>query len=233
MQAAHEEAAALRHQYVGTEHLLLALAQETDGASFTVLTALGVEPADLISAVRDLTTQGRADASNAHDLPYTQRAKKVLELAMTEAYELNHSYVGTEHLLLGLVREEKGIGAQVLTKAGLSLDTARRMVIQTVGSTPTARIVRIWRRMSRGWYLGSLPVGKIFAACVAICAGMQLTLGTPPSWTSSQAQLAALPAIVGAMAGSVFLFFRRGNRVLVLLGIGYAVFLLEWRIRGH
>src|ERR671920_488720 len=84
--------------------------------------------------IEEQVKKGKATQTTGPDLPYTSRAKKVLELAMSEARELNHSYVGTEHLLLGLLREEKGIAAQVLTDIGVNLDTARAETLRLLGS---------------------------------------------------------------------------------------------------
>ena len=118
LQMAREEAARLHHEYVGTEHILLGLIREGEGVAAAVLQNLNVDLEEIQQKIEETVKKGKAAAAAGPDLPYTSRAKKVLELAMTEARELNHSYVGTEHLLLGLLREEKGIAAQVLTDAG-------------------------------------------------------------------------------------------------------------------
>jgi ATP-dependent Clp protease ATP-binding subunit ClpC len=120
-----EEAVRLRHEYVGTEHMLLGLLREPDGVAITVLQSFSVGLEDLSQKVEESIERSRSADASRTDLPYTSRAKKVLELAMSEARELHHSYVGTEHLLLGLLREEKGIAAQVLNAAGVTLDAAR------------------------------------------------------------------------------------------------------------
>src|SRR5258706_12953526 len=124
LQMAREEAARLHHEYVGTEHILLGLIREGEGVAAAVLTNLNVDLDDIQQKIEETVKKGKAAAAPGPDLPYTSRAKQVLELAMTEARELNHSYVGTEHLLLGLLREEKGIAAQVLTDAGVNLEQA-------------------------------------------------------------------------------------------------------------
>src|ERR1044071_4383077 len=131
---AREEAARLHHEYVGTEHILLGVIGEGEGVAATVLQNLSVELDDLRHAVEAAVKRGKAGQTTGPDLPYTSRAKKVLELAMAEARELNHSYVGTEHLLLGLLREEKGIAAQVLTDAGVNLDAARAETLRILGT---------------------------------------------------------------------------------------------------
>jgi ATP-dependent Clp protease ATP-binding subunit ClpC len=131
---AREEAARLHHEYVGTEHILLGLIREGEGVAATVLTNLSVELDDIQQKIEETVKKGKAGQTTGPDLPYTSRAKKVLELAMSEARELNHSYVGTEHLLLGLLREEKGIAAQVLTDAGVNLDAARAETLRILGT---------------------------------------------------------------------------------------------------
>ena len=142
---AREEAARLHHEYVGTEHILLGLIREGEGVAAAVLQSLNVDLDDIQQKIEDTVKKGKAAQATGPDLPYTSRAKKVLELAMSEARELNHSYVGTEHLLLGLLREEKGIAAQVLTDSGVNLDAARTETLRLLGTemppgaTPTAQ----------------------------------------------------------------------------------------------
>src|SRR5689334_17503861 len=142
---AREEAARLHHEYVGTEHILLGLIREGEGVAATVLQNLSVELDEIQQKIEETVKKGKAAQTTGPDLPYTSRAKKVLELAMSEARELSHSYVGTEHLLLGLLREEKGIAAQVLTDAGVNLDAARAETLRLLGTempqgnTPTAQ----------------------------------------------------------------------------------------------
>ena len=110
LQMAREEAQRLHHEYVGTEHILLGLIREGEGVAAAVLQSLNVDLDEIQQKIEESVKKGKAAQASGPDLPYTSRAKKVLELAMSEARELNHSYVGTEHLLLGLLREEKGRG---------------------------------------------------------------------------------------------------------------------------
>jgi ATP-dependent Clp protease ATP-binding subunit ClpC len=131
---AREEGARLHHEYVGTEHILLGLIREGEGVAATVLQNLSVELDEIQQKIEEMVKKGKAAQTTGPDLPYTSRAKKVLELAMSAARELSHSYVGTEHLLLGLLREEKGIAAQVLTGAGVSLDAARAETLRILGT---------------------------------------------------------------------------------------------------
>ena len=134
LQMAREEAARLHHEYVGTEHILLGLIREGEGVAAAVLTNLAVDLEEIQQKIEETVKKGKAGTVTGPDLPYTSRAKKVLELAMAEARELNHSYVGTEHLLLGLLREEKGIAAQVLNDAGVSLEQSRAETLRLLGS---------------------------------------------------------------------------------------------------
>src|SRR5688572_9226499 len=131
---AREEAERLRHEYVGTEHILLGLIREGEGVAAAVLQNLSVDLDEIQQKIEDTVKKGKATAATGPDLPYTSRAKKVLELAMAEARDLTHNYVGTEHLLLGLLREEKGIAAQVLTDAGINLDAARAETLRLLGT---------------------------------------------------------------------------------------------------
>ena len=130
---AREEAIRLQHDYVGTEHILLGLIREGEGVAAAVLTNLSVDLTQIHERVEESVRKGKATIALG-ELPYTSRAKKVLEFAMAEAREFNHSYVGTEHLLLGLLREEKGIAAQVLNSLGVTLEEARAETLKVLGS---------------------------------------------------------------------------------------------------
>lgn len=121
---ARAETARMQHEYVGTEHLLLGLIREGEGDGMAVLKALHIDPREVRRRLEAVLEKRRA--STRPDLPYTSRARKVLDLAMNEARTLGHSYLGTHHLLAGLVREEKGIAAQVLRGLGAELDAVRR-----------------------------------------------------------------------------------------------------------
>src|SRR5436190_7897184 len=131
---AREESARLHHEYVGTEHLLLGLIREGEGVAATMIQNLDTKLETLELTIETIVKRGRPGSPVGPDLPYTSRAKKVLELAMSEAREINHSYVGTEHLLLGLIREEKGIAAQVLIDSGITLAKARDEMVRILGT---------------------------------------------------------------------------------------------------
>jgi ATP-dependent Clp protease ATP-binding subunit ClpC len=130
---AQEEAQRFNHNYIGTEHLLLGLVREGDGVAARVLNNLGVELHKVRSAVEFII--GRGDRAVMGEIGLTPRAKKVIELAVDEARRLNHHYIGTEHLLLGLVREGEGIAAGVLESLGVSLEKVRQQVIQVLNQS--------------------------------------------------------------------------------------------------
>jgi ATP-dependent Clp protease ATP-binding subunit ClpC len=125
---AQEEARMLNHNYIGTEHLLLGLIQEGEGVAAKALEAMGIS----LEAVRNQVEEiiGRGSSAPTGHIPFTPRAKKVLELSLREALQLGHNYIGTEHILLGLIREGEGVAAQVLTKLGADLDRVRNQVVQ-------------------------------------------------------------------------------------------------------
>jgi DNA-binding transcriptional regulator YhcF (GntR family) len=126
---AREEAIRLQHDHVDTEHQLLGLLRGEGGGAVFILTRLSAEPERIRARTEESVRRGEARATLAK-LPYTPRAKNVLEYAMGEARELNHSYVGTEHLLLGLLREEKGVAAEVLGRLGVTLEQARQVAME-------------------------------------------------------------------------------------------------------
>ena len=130
---AQEEAQRFNHNYIGTEHLLLGLVREGDGVAAKVLSNLGVELNQVRSAVESRV--GRGDRIVLGDIGLTPRSKKVIELAVDEARRLNHHYVGTEHVLLGLAREGEGIAAGVLESLGVSLEKVRTQTIQVLNQS--------------------------------------------------------------------------------------------------
>jgi hypothetical protein len=135
---AREEAFRLHHEYVGTEHILLGLLLEGAGVASAVLSNLKADPETIRQKVLEIVKAGQSGGPAILDLPYTSRAKRVLELSMSEARELGHSYVGTEHVLLGLIREEKGIAAQVLAGLGITGERARAETVSVLGDHASA-----------------------------------------------------------------------------------------------
>ena len=125
---AQEEARMLNHNYIGTEHILLGLIHEGEGVAAKALESLGISLDAVRGQVEEIIGQGQ-QAPSGH-IPFTPRAKKVLELSLREALQLGHNYIGTEHILLGLIREGEGVAAQVLVKLGADLNRVRQQVIQ-------------------------------------------------------------------------------------------------------
>src|SRR5690625_2373256 len=137
---AQEEARMLSHNYIGTEHILLGLIHEGEGVAAKALESLDISLEGVRGQVEDVIGQGQQSPSG--HIPFTPRAKKVLELSLREALQLGHNYIGTEHILLGLIREGEGVAAQVLTKLGADLNRVRQQVIQLLsgyqGKEPVA-----------------------------------------------------------------------------------------------
>jgi ATP-dependent Clp protease ATP-binding subunit ClpA len=125
---AQDEARMLNHNYIGTEHILLGLIHEGDGVAAKALESLGISLDAVRQQVEEIIGQGQQAPSG--QIPYTRRAKKVLELSLREALALGHNYIGTEHILLGLIREGDGVAAQVLVALGCDLNRVRQRVIQ-------------------------------------------------------------------------------------------------------
>ncbi len=126
---AQEEARMLSHNYIGTEHLLLGLVRESEGIAAKALTSLGIELGTVREHVEEIVGRGGQEPSSGH-IPFTPRAKKVLELSLREALQLGHNYIGTEHILLGMIREGEGVAARVLVQLGADLSRVRQVVIQ-------------------------------------------------------------------------------------------------------
>jgi ATP-dependent Clp protease ATP-binding subunit ClpC len=131
---AQEEARMLNHNYIGTEHILLGLIREDEGVAARALEALGVSLDGTRRRVEEVIGRGKGIPSG--HIPFTLRSKRVLELSLSEAVQLGHTYIGTEHILLGLIREGDGVAAQILVESGVHLDRARKQVIQQLHGTP-------------------------------------------------------------------------------------------------
>src|SRR6188508_3214045 len=132
MQLANQEAQRFNHEYIGTEHILLGLVKEGSGVAANVLKNLDVDLRKIRLEVEKIVQSG-PDMVTMGKLPQTPRAKKVIEYSMEEARNLNHNYVGTEHILLGLLREQEGVAAQVLMNLGLKLEEVREEVLNLLG----------------------------------------------------------------------------------------------------
>lgn len=159
---AQDEARALRHDYIGTEHLLLGLLREEEGLAARTLAELGVTLNDARDEARKIV--GLGEGGTAGQIPFTPRAKQTLELSLREALRLGHTYIGTEHILLALARPDAGVAAQILAALEVDAEQVRAQVITLLGGTapaqPAALTVRTWpaaediprRWRSRPWY---------------------------------------------------------------------------------
>ena len=128
---AQEEARLLNHNYIGTEHILLGLIHDGEGVAAKALESLGISLDAVRQQVEEIIGQGQ-QAPSGH-IPFTPRAKKTLEIALREALQLGHNYIGTEHILLGLIREGQGVAAQILVQRGADLDRVRKVVMEELG----------------------------------------------------------------------------------------------------
>ena len=145
---AQEEARLLKHHYIGTEHILLGLIHEGDGVAAKALESLGISLEAVRSQVEKIIGKGKSEPGS--HIPFTPRAKKVLEFSLREALQLGHNYIGTEHILMGLIREGEGVAAQVLTKLGANLSRVRKEVINLLSDYPGPRGGRSGSRTRRG-----------------------------------------------------------------------------------
>jgi ATP-dependent Clp protease ATP-binding subunit ClpC len=192
LQMSREEAARLHHNYVGTEHLLLGLIREGEGVAAAVLANLDVDLEEVQESIEKTVKKGTAEAPAGPDLPYTSRAKKVLEFAMSEAPELKHSYVGTEHLLLGLLREEKGIAAQVLTDVGVNLEKARAETLRLLSTEMPSEPTSSGAQLPERGYLSDL-VARIRELVTRMRELVdELAASTPDGGRAAQIELKAL-----------------------------------------
>ena len=186
---AQDEAQRFNHNYIGTEHLLLGLVREGDGVAAKVLANLGVELNKVRSAVEFII--GRGDRIVLGEIGLTPRAKKVIELAVDEARRLNHHYIGTEHLLLGLVREGEGIAAGVLESLGVNLEKVRSQTIQVLSQGSV-----------RGDVL-SAPMGSTHIASIPGIAGIPNHQATVLPTTLSVTSLILLSLGITQMANNI------------------------------
>jgi len=144
---AQEEARLLNHDHIGTEHILLGLIHEGEGVAYLALTELGISLDAVRAQVEAEIGQG-GEAPGGH-IPFTPRAKKVLELSLREALQLGHNYIGTEHILLGLIREGEGVAARVLVGLGAGLDRVRQQVVQLLANAGASQAEQVAAGPSR------------------------------------------------------------------------------------
>jgi ATP-dependent Clp protease ATP-binding subunit ClpC len=155
---AQEEARMLNHNYIGTEHILLGLIHEGEGVAAKALESLGISLGAVREQVQEIIGQGQ-QAPSGH-IPFTPRAKKVLELSLREALQLGHNYIGTEHILLGLIREGEGVAAQVLVKLGADLNRVRQQVIQLLSGYQGKEPVSAGGQQQEGSPAGSVVLDQ-------------------------------------------------------------------------
>jgi ATP-dependent Clp protease ATP-binding subunit ClpC len=168
---AQDEARALGHNYIGTEHILLGLLREEEGVAARVLEGLDVTAEEVRAQVERLVGQGDEEIVTGQ-IPFTPRAKKVLELALREALSLKHSYIGPEHILLGVVRENDGVAARILLDLGADAEKIREQTIGMLGGpagriqvdpggvwTSTGPLARRTPSLLLGWALGTFSLG--------------------------------------------------------------------------
>jgi hypothetical protein len=189
---AQEEARMLEHGYIGTEHLLLGLIHEGDGVAAKALEAMGIN----LDAVREQVEAiiGRGEHSPSGHIPFTPRAKQVLELSRRESDQMGHHYIGTEHILLGLVREGDGVAAQVLVKLGADLNRVRQQVLQVLhGRTVESPSGEgVWRR-ARGARAGvTEDVLARFDAMDRRLAAIERWVGMGPDVRDAEMKIAQL-----------------------------------------
>jgi ATP-dependent Clp protease ATP-binding subunit ClpC len=180
---AQDEARQLRHNYIGTEHILLGLMREEEGIAARVLESLDVSLDEVRTQVSRIVGQGEDVGTG--QIPFTPRAKKVLELSLKEALALDHNYIGTEHVLLGLVRESEGVAARILVDLGADAETVRNAIISMLGGRPAGLpppgYEHAFRRRRRGF--GTVGVGRQTNALVlgwvlfGVAFGIGLLLG--------------------------------------------------------
>lgn len=146
-----EEARSLGHNYIGTEHILLGLLREGDGVAGKVLTSLGISLDAARQEVVAMVGRGEREEHAAEHIPFTSRAKKVLELSLRESLQLGHNYIGSEHILLGILREGTDVAAQVLVKLGADLNLARQQVVQLARAQPESGTSETGVRFEPPW----------------------------------------------------------------------------------
>ena len=166
---AKEEAKRFNHDYIGTEHLLLGLIREGEGVAAAVLMSLGLDPTKIRMEVEKLVQPGPS-ATVSGDIPFTPKAKKAIELSMEEARQLGHNYIGTEHLLLGLIKEGEGVASEVLTNLGLDSRKVKEEVMQILGSATPGFATGPNQRPSATVVKGKTPAIDAFGRNLTILA---------------------------------------------------------------
>jgi hypothetical protein len=190
---AQGEARFLNHDYIGTEHILLGLVHEDQGVAARALTELGISLEAVRAEVKAIVGQGERPPGG--HIPFTPRAKKVLELSLREAMGLGHNYIGTEHILLGLIREGEGVAAQVLVKLGADLERVRQQVVQLLSGHAGGRLAE------------QPPLGPLRISQQAVTAGIA---GGPGLYQEEPAELVRVVPLAREV------FRGSGHRVVLI-----------------
>ena len=211
---AQEEARLLKHNYIGTEHILLGLIHEGEGVAARALKSLDIHLESVRKQVTEIIGPGAEEPSGY--IPFTPRARKTLELSLRESFQLGHNYIGTEHILLGLIREGDGVAAQVLRKLSADLHTVRQEVIKLLsgveGERPAAGTWQERRRSSVTYapptQLSGEFTGILHAGSQALIAGTVLAVLAAGGWLAGSAGGLFTASIWAAVAGVTLLLVR-------------------------
>jgi ATP-dependent Clp protease ATP-binding subunit ClpC len=198
---AQEEARELGHNYIGTEHILLGLLRVSDGVAARALDSQDITLDTVRSEVRQIIGEGEQSTLPSH-IPFTPRTKKVLELSLREALQLGHNYIGTEHILLGLIREGDGVGVQILAALGANLNRVRQEVIRIVHRGETEPEMYLPGEGAPGMEQASVPRGTVRVASAA-------HPGPPVRVVGSRIQIEALNARIGEVISRLDLIAER------------------------
>jgi ATP-dependent Clp protease ATP-binding subunit ClpA len=211
MVLAQVESRALNHAYIGTEHILLGLIHEGEGVAAEALKSLDISLEAVRSQVEEIIGSDKAMKAPSGHIPFTPRAKKVLELSLREALQLGHNYIGTEHILLGLIREGEGVAAQVLIQQGADHDRVRAQVIRLLAAresaepapVPESRLGRLLRPSTIGaarpTSAGDVSLLDALEAISERLAGIEARLGIAGQHSGGRAELEREVARLGAL----------------------------------
>jgi ATP-dependent Clp protease ATP-binding subunit ClpC len=173
---AQDEARLLKHNYIGTEHILLGLLREEEGLAARVLESLDITLEEVRAQVQRVVGQGNEVATG--QIPFTPRAKKVLQLSLKEALAMNHNYIGTEHILLGLARENDGVAARILLDLGADAERVREAVIEMLGGGPVPHPRGVRAVEIEGLLRQAAAYGRVIGWLLfALALGLGLLLG--------------------------------------------------------
>ncbi len=218
MQLANQEAQRFNHEYIGTEHILLGLVKEGSGVAANVLKNLDIDLRKIRLEVEKIVQSG-PDMVTMGKLPQTPRAKKVIEYSIEEARNLNHNYVGTEHLLLGLLREQEGVAAQVLMNLGLKLEDVREEVLNLLGrnmaTEPRPRSHKLPRPAD--------PLSARVHALERQLWNLRLVLGALAGASAGAVLFAQTGALVGLLVGGAVAMLGRALPALLAGGTAGAL----------